>query len=252
MSQTTVIVYHAVGDCPLSEDRHELYIPTNVFAEQMEYLAAKRRVVPLGETLRADRGGGPPRVAITFDDGYRNVLTEAAPILARLGLPATIFVPSKWIGDRNTWDQPYGCPLDIMSRDELLELEALGVEVQSHGHAHIDYARASTQEIIKDLSASQEILADVLGRSPSHFAYPWGRNTEAARRLVAQAGFEGAWSIEQPPVGNHARARVWIRPFHGIKIFGLKTSGRWGGFRWSPAGRAVGAILRPLFFRRPD
>lgn len=250
--RATVIVYHTIGDCPLSDDRHELYVATDTFEEQMAFLKRHRTVVPLSSIAEGRLpSSGSPRVAITFDDGYRNVLTVAAPILARYGLPATVFVPTRWIGDHNTWVQPYACPLDIMSAAELLEVEGSGIAVESHGHSHIDFEQASDQEVVADLARSVEILADTMGRRPRHFAYPWGRYGPRSPALVEAAGFDAAWSIERRTGGAYARERVWIRPFHGLRVFSLKTSGWWGAFRWGWVGRATGAVVRPLFFRRP-
>src|SRR5208283_2897694 len=62
-------------------------------------------------------------------DAYRSVLTLAVPILERYGFPATVFVPTKWIGMRNRWDPPSELPLDIMTAEELLELRDRGFEL---------------------------------------------------------------------------------------------------------------------------
>jgi peptidoglycan/xylan/chitin deacetylase (PgdA/CDA1 family) len=70
------------------------------FAAQMDAVAQIFTVLPLrdaAQMLKADRL--PPRaLCITFDDGYANNLRVAEPILARLGLPATIFVASGFLG----------------------------------------------------------------------------------------------------------------------------------------------------------
>jgi peptidoglycan/xylan/chitin deacetylase (PgdA/CDA1 family) len=63
----------------------------------MEFLARHRRVIALDELVAAIEAGEPApagSVVLTFDDGYRDTLEVAAPILTRLGLPATVYVPT--------------------------------------------------------------------------------------------------------------------------------------------------------------
>lgn len=81
-----IIMLHGVGD--------ESY-PLPVFRAQMRYLARCYHVVPLDQlvALAADPNARPGReVALTFDDGLRNNLTLAYPVLRSLGLPATFYV----------------------------------------------------------------------------------------------------------------------------------------------------------------
>jgi len=75
-------------------------LPTEVFEGQMAFLARAYTVLPLEELVERMRRRALPRnaLAITFDDGYRDNLTEAAPILARHGMPATVFVVTGAIG----------------------------------------------------------------------------------------------------------------------------------------------------------
>lgn len=80
-----ILMYHRVGPTGL---------PQEVFARQMRYVARHYRVLPLEELVRRHIHKEPmPRgaMAITFDDGYRDCLELAQPILASLGLPATVF-----------------------------------------------------------------------------------------------------------------------------------------------------------------
>ena len=100
----TVLAYHAVGDCSLADDRNSLFVSPTAFAAQMADLATTRRVVPLADALDAPLPPGKPVVAITFDDGYRSVREHALPILEQHGFPATMFVPTAYVGDENRWD----------------------------------------------------------------------------------------------------------------------------------------------------
>lgn len=87
-----IITFHAVGVPSCS---------TEAFTAQLEYLKQHFRVVPLAELVRALRDGRADIahwVALTFDDGTRNNGLVAAPILKRLGLPATFFICPGLVG----------------------------------------------------------------------------------------------------------------------------------------------------------
>ena len=92
-----ILTYHRVND---DADPFFSALPTGVFEQQMTHVARTYRVLPLTELVEQLRRGGLPRnaLAVTFDDGYRDNLTHAAPILARLRLPATIFLATGFIG----------------------------------------------------------------------------------------------------------------------------------------------------------
>jgi peptidoglycan/xylan/chitin deacetylase (PgdA/CDA1 family) len=92
-----VLVYHRVND---EGDPFLPSVPTGVFDAHMAFVARTYRVLPVEQLAeRAGRGVLPRNaLAITFDDGYRDNLTHAAPVLARYGLPATIFLATGFIG----------------------------------------------------------------------------------------------------------------------------------------------------------
>lgn len=92
-----ILTYHRVND---ERDPFFESVPTSVFEKHMGYIAQVYRVLTVEElVVRSQRGRLPSNaVAITFDDGYRDNLTHAAPILQRLGLPATIFLATGLIG----------------------------------------------------------------------------------------------------------------------------------------------------------
>lgn len=248
----TVLAYHAVEPSIPDADVHELTVTTRAFAEQMAFLAERRTVVPLADALDGpSRRNGKPVVAITFDDGYAGVLHEAAPILKRHGLPATIFVPTAHLGGRNQWDGLDHPAFRVLDADDLRELEDLGVSVESHGHRHIRYDLSPIEDVRADIAASTQVLADVLGRRPSFLAYPWGPSSAASRRAVADAGFRGAFSIDERHRGRFAFGRVPVRPHESMRKFALKTAGGYQALRYSQAAVLAAAVTRPLRRRGP-
>jgi peptidoglycan/xylan/chitin deacetylase (PgdA/CDA1 family) len=244
--RATVLAYHAIGDCDRESDVHNLFVPVSAFERQMEFLAKRRQVVDLDAAISGGWEPGPPAVAITFDDGYRNVLEHAAPILERHGFPATVFVPTAYLGGRNDWIQPTECDVDIISAHELESGEKMGLRMESHGHAHIDYAKATRQEAHDDLVASLDALESIVGRRPSHFAYPYGAHSENARAAARDLNLRAAYTIDEPHAGDHAHERVQITPLDGKNLFALKTSGRYMRLRHGRAAKAVYGTVKPL------
>lgn len=93
----TVLTYHGVHDGTLPCDIYEYntkHLAPDLFWRQLVWVRQHFKVVPLADVERAVRTGRwePQLAAITFDDGYENNLRVAAPILAELGLPWTMFV----------------------------------------------------------------------------------------------------------------------------------------------------------------
>jgi peptidoglycan/xylan/chitin deacetylase (PgdA/CDA1 family) len=92
-----ILTYHRVND---HGDPFFPALARRVFERQVAYLARHYVVLAVEDLVERLSGAGVPRqaIAITFDDGYRDTLTDAAPILARFGLPATVFLASGFIG----------------------------------------------------------------------------------------------------------------------------------------------------------
>jgi peptidoglycan/xylan/chitin deacetylase (PgdA/CDA1 family) len=101
-NRLVIITYHGIRE-DASPARSWLLLPVSEFARQMEFLREQYDVLPIDEAL-ASPATGKPRACITFDDGYRNNLELALPILERLRLPATVYLPTAFIGtDSMLW-----------------------------------------------------------------------------------------------------------------------------------------------------
>lgn len=114
-----VLTFHRVSD---DEDPFLPALRTGVFEAQMAHIAQHYRVFTVEDLLERMRSSRVPRnaLAITFDDGYRDNLTEAAPILARYGLPATIFLTTGCIGTgRIPWFDQLAIALKTTAQEAL-------------------------------------------------------------------------------------------------------------------------------------
>jgi peptidoglycan/xylan/chitin deacetylase (PgdA/CDA1 family) len=96
-----VLLYHRLSaDGPGWRPTGPLSVPVDLFRAQMEALFSRFEVVPVDRLLEAPPAGARPRAAVTFDDGYRDNLELAHPVLEDLQLPAAVFVATRWLGGR--------------------------------------------------------------------------------------------------------------------------------------------------------
>jgi peptidoglycan/xylan/chitin deacetylase (PgdA/CDA1 family) len=245
-------VYHAIGSVPRDAREWNGFIRPERFAAQMAFLAERRTVVDLDALLAPTPVTGAPRVAITFDDAYGSALQHAVPVLRKHRFPATFFAPTKWIGRANAWDAHSCAPRELMSREQLVGLAREGFRVESHGHEHLDYARADPDAVRADVRASIECLTDLLGTPPRYLAYPYGRASAEAADEAHRLGLRAAFALERPQavMGRFAIRRTPIFPADAAPIFALKTSGYYVGWRQSAPVRAGYRAVRPLVRNR--
>jgi len=185
-----VVTYHAIepGDSPLC-------IEPSLFEEHVEALtAASAAVLTVSELARGARDGTLPQnaVAITFDDGFASVAREAAPILERLGYPATVFAVVGHLGGTNDWPtQPAQVPRrPLLDAEELRSLAGTGWEIGSHGLSHRPLGKADAAGVESELRDSRARLAELTGGTITSFAFPYGSVPAHAARHLADAGYE--------------------------------------------------------------
>ncbi len=153
------------------------------FRRHMEILAEKRvRVARLGEVRSM-----PGAVALTFDDGYRNFLRAAAPILEEHGFPATVFVVSGYCGKHNDWpSQPAGIPkIALMDWADLAEASSRGFELGAHTISHPHLTRLERAEARREMRMCKADIEDRLGVRVEALAYPYGEMNAEVRESAA-------------------------------------------------------------------
>ncbi len=144
-----ILLYHSVE--PARPGHVERYcVDTETFARQMALLRRLgyrvEALASLAETW--DAGGLPePRTAaISFDDGYRNNLTEAWPVLQRHAYPATLFLVTGSAGGQSTWDPATEeGPRPFITWDEARTLDRSGFQVEAHTVTHPDLTTDSSR-----------------------------------------------------------------------------------------------------------
>lgn len=199
-----VIYYHKI-DTPQPGSRvRGGYTPPRRFARQMAHL--KRRgfdFYTASELVEwySERGAFPPRsVVVTFDDGWKDNYTNAFPILRRLGVRATIFVVPSVVGRVTARVQADGeGPRAHLSREEILEMSAWGIEFGSHSLSHRLLHQLAPAEVKTEVEESKRQVEELTGKPCKVFAYPAGFYTDDARRLIREAGYAAAFTTHYGP-----------------------------------------------------
>ena len=180
----TVLMYHRFG-----EDK---YPSTNIRLDQFEahldVLAnGDYNIWPLDKIVAHLQQGlelPDKTIAITIDDAYLSVFTEARPRLKALNFPYTVFVATQPVdrGHRNymSWDQ-----IRVLQDEGVL----IGSQTTSHPHMHL----ISTAEAEDELTSSNERFLAEIGQRPTLFSYPYGEYNLDIIDVVKQAGFTAAF-----------------------------------------------------------
>jgi peptidoglycan/xylan/chitin deacetylase (PgdA/CDA1 family) len=197
-----VLMYHKVNDLP----NNRMSIPVSHFDEQMaELRELGYETVDLDAVLAhylEQKPLPPGAVLITFDDGYRDNLVNAAPVLRRHGYPAVQFVPIAYVGDttplpHETYLSAHGVRNPTVDWVEIRELEAYGVRVESHGISHKPLAELELDEAAREIAISKLRLEEQLGREVRAFSYVKGSEADykpVHPSLVKQAGYDLAFT----------------------------------------------------------
>ena len=246
-----VLCYHAVSTAWPAE----LSVTPERFERQLEVFARRGyRGVTFAEVVR---GEAPKRsVAVTFDDGYASTLRVAQPILERLEMPATLFVPTDymgggpmaWPGIDHWLGTEHERELDPLSWQEVRLLAEAGWEIGSHTKSHPHLTEISDEQLEVELTESREVCEEQLGQPCSTIAYPFGDHDERVIAAAGAAGYEAAATF--PSALTRPMPLAWPRigVFHHDtqRIFRAKISPRVIRMRHSRAWHLLGPALRKL------
>ncbi len=223
-----VLMYHSF-DPGETGDRYVL--SRRSFARQMRLLALLRcEAISFEQLAEAMRSGAPPprrAVVITIDDGYRDNLEIAAPILRKHRFGATVFLVSDRIGGRNDWDDEgvvVGRPL--LDLAEIEQLRGAGIELGAHTRNHRPLPELGDADVSEEIAGSRSQLEQLLGIPIKTFAYPYGRRDERAVAAVAAAGYEAACSTHPVPArlddDRFQVPRIEVRASDSLRRFLVK------------------------------
>lgn len=196
-----ILMYHSVGE----EKNNDAVISKALFAEQMAFLSSHNYTPISLDDLHAylnGKGDLPAKpVVLTFDDGYRDTYEVVFPILKKYGFKSVLFIPATFAGERLSWQ-------------ELKEMKAAGMQIESHSLTHRDLGDMSPAEQAEEIVKSKEILDKALGQSTRYFCYPNGSYNQETLKLLRQNGYLLAVTLHpgwvKPGDEPLTLSRVWI------------------------------------------
>ncbi len=194
-----ILMYHEVTSRPPVAYRKYAITP-RTFARQMRWLAFEGyHPISLQDLFdaRTDQKRLPTRpVIVTFDDGYRDCVNNAVPILKEHGFTATFFIVAGLVGKTSRWlVKERGFELPLADWSSLRDLRSAGLELGSHGMTHARLTELSSAVCREELLESRQLMEDRLGHEVRHLAYPFGSFDHRVRALAEEVGYRSGCSV---------------------------------------------------------
>lgn len=216
--QVVILAYHGIG-----RDEWRFSVSFNDFCRQIEQvMAAGYQPVTLEEVfayIETEATLPKKSFAVTFDDGYRDVLV-VKHFLAKKGIHPAVFVLAEPEGAER---QELGTERHFLSRGEIFELRAAGWEIGCHSTTHADFSELSAEALEREVVTAKQYLEDHLGFTIRYFAYPKGFHDSRIRATVQRAGYRGALSMDDgfigPKTDPYAVPRVGVDRTHAEAEF---------------------------------
>lgn len=233
-----ILMYHSVSDVEKST-RHAYFRTTTsprAFEEQLRLLDERQyQVLSLSDAM--GKADNPARSAIiTFDDGFRDFYTQAFPLLSRYRYPATVFLPTAYIGE-GVHRSFSGT--ECMTWSQVRELQESGIQFGSHTVTHPQLKTLRTKEVEEEIRCSKETIEDKLGCPIQSFAYPYAfpetdwSFKRTLETILEQAGYENGVCTS---IGTADRAdnRFFLRrlPVNSCDDRSLFKAKLEGGYDW--------------------
>ncbi len=185
-NNSVVLCYHSVsdGDWRFSVSKKQ-------FLKQIQYLMEHYKLVSLDQLVNGKSIKNS--VALTFDDGYMDNLTDVHKILKKYRIPATLFVLGNAAeANRSELDNQ----LPLLNTKQIKFLKKEGWEIGYHTKTHSDLRLLSQTELKEEILISKIKLEKSLGFKLKYFAYPRGIYSNNIIEVVKKAGYKNAFTVD--------------------------------------------------------
>lgn len=208
-SRGAIFLHHRVND--YSKD--PLTVDPKTFAAQL--LAMSKRypfssTADIVDRVITTKPLSPTTLAIHFDDCYRDIFTNAAPVLKVLGIPACAFINSGYVDTCRSFshdEAKYPFTYEMLRTSDVQAWSNLGLEVGAHTVNHVDLGKCPVEVASNEIKQCGKDLEKMIGKPVDLFSFPYGRldNISAPMRNIIQtSGYIALFSAH----GGHIDSRT--------------------------------------------
>jgi len=189
-NEMAVLMYHSI-----SENSWEFSITREFFERQIKYL--KRNgykflaINEFYESLTGKRPMPDKSVLLTFDDGYKDFMINALPIIEKYNLPAVVFVHT------NRSSEHLGNSFPLIDWNDLRKLKELGITIGNHSHNHHNLKTLTQNELEEEIRESGNIFQKEIREMPRIISYPGGRYNQSVIEFLLKNGFTLGFTINE-------------------------------------------------------
>jgi len=193
-----VLMYHRIND---ALEPGEWVVPVARFREQMSYLRNHSQVITLGDSLKGHQSPVTSHqkrhILVTLDDGYRDNYQNAFPVLKELGISATVFLTTGYVGTTRKRERYKDVPWerDYLDLEEVREMAMAGVSFGAHTATHPRLLELDIEEAENEIFSSVDFVRKELGVKQPAFSYPYGKFDDSIKRIVKEAGCSCAFTV---------------------------------------------------------
>lgn len=257
-SALPILMYHSVSGT--DDTRRHAYFVTNtrpgVFEDHLRWLRDEGfRTLSLEDARTFSEGAtlAHPSVVLTFDDGFADIADTVAPLLARYGFSASVFLPTAYIGEPRR--EFLGRP--CLTWAEVRDLHAAGIEFGSHTVSHPKLVELDREQRRRELTESAARIRGELGEAVAAFSYPYafpeGEEEFIAeyRAMLRDTGYRVAVTTRTGTVAGGddplLLRRLPINSADDLKLFAAKVG---GAYDWMQAPQRLGKRVKAWMARR--
>lgn len=211
-----VLTYHNIDTPPRDAKLKTLYVKPSKFKRQLSFLKKFGYTTPDLDNITFEKR----EVLLTFDDGYKDFLENALPVIKQFGFRAVVFVVVDLAGTYNQWDwQKLNIKKPLMDWQDIEYILKQGVEIGSHTLTHPFLTKIDLKDAQREIEFSKKKLEDRLGVEIRSFCYPYGDYNQTVRDMVEKAGYRYAFTTK------HGSFKIGDDPLqvNRLTIFGNMT-----------------------------